>query len=174
VVLPRQAYTPWSRRLGAFLIDIVLPAVVFTIGGGIGQIAGNCVTMPAEAPVPGYCGWTASPNGGTLVTLAFLVALASYALVLAFCVWNWGYRQGKTGSSLGKSLLKFKVVSEKTWQPIGFGQSIARLLIHFFLDTFCYIGYLWPLWDPQRQTFADKIVGTACVPLTPQSFAPAY
>jgi uncharacterized RDD family membrane protein YckC len=101
-----------------------------------------------------------------------VLAPALYALALAFCVWIWGYRQGKTGSSAGKSLLKFKVVSDRTWRPIGFGQSMARLLVHIFLDSFFYVGFLWPLWDPQRQTFADKIVGTVCVPLTQHSFAP--
>jgi hypothetical protein len=25
------------------------------------------------------------------------------------------------------------------------------------------IGYLWPLWDGKRQTFADKIVGTVVI-----------
>ncbi len=24
----------------------------------------------------------------------------------------------------------------------------------------CYLGYLWPLWDKKKQTFADKIFGT--------------
>ena len=33
--------------------------------------------------------------------------------VLAYVVWNFGYRQGMTGSSVGKSIMKFKVVSEK-------------------------------------------------------------
>jgi uncharacterized RDD family membrane protein YckC len=31
------------------------------------------------------------------------------------------------------------------------------------LDGFCYVGYLWPLWDDKRQTFADKILGTVVV-----------
>jgi uncharacterized RDD family membrane protein YckC len=162
--LPTQAYTPWISRLGAFVVDVVPPAMVFIIGGGTGQIATDCMVVPADAPVPWHCGWAVSSNGNTLLGLALVVALASYALALAFCLWNWGYRQGKTGYSVGKSLLKFKVVSEKTWQPIGVGQSVARLLVHFFIDSFFYIGFLWPLWDSRRQTFADKIVGTICVP----------
>ena len=40
-----------------------------------------------------------------------------------------GYRQGTTGSSIGKSVMKFKVISEKTGQPIGLGMSIVRELI---------------------------------------------
>lgn len=162
--LPTQAYTPWITRLGAFAVDIVPAAVVFVTAGLIGQIATDCAFLSVDTTDVGHCGWAVSSNGDTLLTLALLAALASYALGLAFCLWNWGCRQGKTGSSVGKSLLKFKVVSEKTWQPIGFAQSTARLLVHFFVDLFLCIGFLWPLWDSRRQTFADKIVGTICVP----------
>ena len=92
-------------------------------------------------------------------------------------VWNYGYRQGTTGFSIGKAMMKFKVVSEKTWQPIGFGMSIVRQLAHFVDGIICYIGYLFPLWDAKRQTLADKIMTTVCVPLrsaAPQSAAAAH
>ena len=69
--------------------------------------------------------------------------------------------------------MKFKVVSEKTWQPIGFGMSIVRQLAHIVDGIVCYIGYLWPLWDEKRQTFADKIMTTVCVPLNPQQLISA-
>lgn len=160
-VLPKEAYTPWITRLAALLIDIIPAAVIFGIGGVIGDIAADCSLVAPGAADHGLCGWAA--NGDFLLGLAFMVALAFFALALAYVVWNFGYRQGKTGSSVGKSVLRFKVVNDKTWQPIGFSQSIARLLVHFFLDTVFYIGFLWPLWDPRRQTFADKIVSTVCV-----------
>ena len=28
------------------------------------------------------------------------------------------------------------------------------------LDGVCFIGYLWPIWDAKKQTFADKIMNT--------------
>jgi uncharacterized RDD family membrane protein YckC len=28
------------------------------------------------------------------------------------------------------------------------------------VDSFFLLGYLWPLWDDKRQTFADKICST--------------
>ena len=86
-------------------------------------------------------------------------------IVLAYVVWNYGYRQGTTGSSIGKSIMKFKVVSEKTGQPIGFGMSIVRQIAHIVDAIICYIGFLFPLWDPKRQTLADKIMTTVCLPL---------
>jgi uncharacterized RDD family membrane protein YckC len=79
-------------------------------------------------------------------------------------VWNL-YRQGKTGSTIGKSVLKFKVVSESTGQPIGFPMSIARQIAHIVDSAICYVGYLLPLWDRKRQTVADKIVSTVCLPI---------
>ena len=55
--------------------------------------------------------------------------------------------------------------SEKTGQPIGFGLSIVRQLAHIVDAIICYIGYLFPLWDAKRQTLADKIMTTVCLPL---------
>jgi uncharacterized RDD family membrane protein YckC len=89
----------------------------------------------------------------------------AWILSIVYIIWNYGYRQGTTGSSIGKSIMKFKVVSEKTGQPIGFGMSIVRQLAHIIDGAICYIGYLFPLWDAKRQTIADKIMSTICLPL---------
>ena len=48
---------------------------------------------------------------------------------------------------------------QQTGRPIGGGLAFGRELAHV-LDGFFYIGYLWPLWDAKRQTFADKVCGT--------------
>ncbi|REO10986.1 RDD family protein, partial [Mycobacterium tuberculosis] len=29
----------------------------------------------------------------------------------------------------------------------------------------CFVGFLFPLWDAKRQTLADKIMTTVCVPI---------
>jgi hypothetical protein len=35
----------------------------------------------------------------------------------------------------------------------------------FIVDgAICYVGYLFPLWDAKRQTIADKIMSTICLP----------
>jgi uncharacterized RDD family membrane protein YckC len=161
-VLPKEAYTPWITRVLAWIIDYI-PALV--IGGiGYGVMFGTADSVCAESDYGVYCSMT--PTG-----LGLTVAIIAWLLTLAYLIWNYGYRQGTTGSSIGKSVLKFQVVSEKTWQPIGFGLSIVRQVVHF-VDGICYIGYLWPLWDPKRQTFADKIMSTVCVPLNPQPLPP--
>jgi len=35
--------------------------------------------------------------------------------------------------------------------------------VHIVDGLSLFIGYLWPLWDKKRQTFADKIMSTVVV-----------
>jgi uncharacterized RDD family membrane protein YckC len=72
-----------------------------------------------------------------------------------------------TRQSIGKKVMKFQVVGEKTGEPIGFGMSLVRQIAHVVDSFVCYLGYLFPLWDAKRQTFADKIMSTVCVPVSP-------
>jgi hypothetical protein len=46
---------------------------------------------------------------------------------------------------------------------IGGGMGIGRHLLHILDALPCYLGFLWPLWDGKRQTFADKIVKSVVV-----------
>jgi uncharacterized RDD family membrane protein YckC len=158
--LPTDAYTPWLTRVLAWLIDYVPYLIIVGIGYGIEAATQEtvCVSDTSGYDLGDFC----ATGNSTLGVAAFLI---SVLVGLAYLVWNYGYRQGTTGSSIGKSIMKFKVVSEKTGQPIGFGMSIVRQLAHFVDGVICYIGYLFPLWDAKRQTIADKIMTTICLPL---------
>jgi RDD family len=49
--------------------------------------------------------------------------------VIAYCLWNWGYRKGKTGSTIGNALLKYKVVRANDGLPIRFGgKRVAKII----------------------------------------------
>ena len=121
----------------------------------IGTRETACVTDTSEYDLGEFCATGASTIGQLSIGLTGLLALA-------YMIWNLGYRQGTTGSSIGKSIMKFKVVSEKTGQPIGFGMSVVRELIYLVAAALCgivwLIAVLFPLWDPKRQTLADKII----------------
>jgi len=158
--LPTDAYTPWLTRVLAWLIDYVPYLIIVGIGYGIEAATQEtvCVSDTSGYDLGDFC----ATGNSTLGVAAFLI---SVLVGLVYLVWNYGYRQGTTGSSIGKSIMKFKVVSEKTGQPIGFGMSIVRQLAHFVDGVICYIGYLFPLWDAKRQTIADKIMTTICLPL---------
>ncbi|MDT5349534.1 MAG: hypothetical protein QOH91_2821 [Mycobacterium sp.] len=158
---PTESYTPWTTRALAGLIDYGPIYVVIGIGWGIGMALtepATCVTSVEGYNVSSHCS-EPSVFGPMLVQLLFALA------ALAFGVWNFGYRQGTTGSSIGKSIMKFKVVSEVTGEPLGFGMSLLRQLAHAADAVICYIGFLFPLWDAKRQTLADKIMTTVCLPV---------
>ncbi|OBB57881.1 hypothetical protein A5757_18830 [Mycobacterium sp. 852013-51886_SCH5428379] len=157
-VLPPDAYVSWFTRVPAALVDGAIPFVLIGIGYGVAIGTGDSVCIEAETGVGAACDSAISGPGVAVFTLMWLSAMG-------FWVWNLGYRQGRTGQSIGKSVMKFEVLSDKTWQPIGFGLSIVRQLAHFVDQVLCYIGYLFPLWDSKRQTLADKIMNTVCVPV---------
>jgi uncharacterized RDD family membrane protein YckC len=169
--LPRQAYTPWLTRVGAFVIDSLPFGIIVGIGWLILQSTVNtaCLTDITPDTVDQICASVYSSAGVTAMWAARVVGLA-------YLVWNYGYRQGTSGSSIGKSVMKFKVVSESTGQPLGFGMSVVRQITHLVDTIICCIGYLFPLWDAKRQTVADKIMSTVCLPLqrTVPDAAPEY
>ena len=162
--LPAEAYTPWLTRVLAWLIDFIPVAILEGIGSGLllGTRETACITDTSEYDLGEFCDTGESTIGQVSIGLAVIAAFA-------YWVWNFGYRQGTTGSSIGKSIMKFKIVSEKTGQPIGFGMSIVRELIYLVAAFACgilwLVAVLFPLWDPKRQTLADKIVSTIALPI---------
>lgn len=157
--LPTESYTPWVTRALALLIDYLPYLVVQGIGSAVMYLTqqSTCVTNITQYDVSQYCASQPSMIGQLAQWLATLVGLA-------YWVWNRGYRQGTTGSSLGKTVMNIKVVSETTGQPIGFGLSVVRDLAHLVDAIICFIGFLFPLWDAKRQTLADKIMTTVVLP----------
>ncbi|MQY20987.1 RDD family protein [Nocardia macrotermitis] len=153
---PRPPYASWIQRVGGALIDGllvgVLPAILYGIGFGVGIQSGTCV--------PDSSGYTVCTGGGIsaigliLIFLAAIVAIAGGLYLI--------YQVGTTGQTPGKRVVGIRLIGEADGQVIGFGMAFVRNLCHV-LDGFCYIGYLWPLWDDKRQTFADKIMHTIVV-----------
>ncbi len=125
-VLPTDAYTSWATRLCAFLIDIVPAILAFVVGSIIGDVAGACVSVRPGAPQGGLLRLGRVRTRRHPCPADLRPGFCRLGRDTAYLVWNFGYRQGKTGSSIGKSVMKFKVVGEKTWQPLGFGMSLVR------------------------------------------------
>ena len=125
----------WGDRVIATLIDAVA------------LIAGYIVVFILSAII----GAVSDALGGLVLILGYLV-LSVYSFYL-------GFLEGETGQSPGKAITGLKVVRATDGQLIGGGMGVVRKLAHL-LDGICFIGYLFPLFDPMRQTFADKIMTT--------------
>lgn len=162
--LPQEAYTPWLTRVFAYIIDYIPYAIILGIGWGLllGTRETACITDTSEYDLGEFCATGASTIGQLSIGLSVIIGLA-------YVIWNLGYRQGTTGSSIGKGIMKFKVVSEKTGQPIGFGMSVVRELLYLVAAGVCgivwLVAVLFPLWDQKRQSLVDKIINTICLPI---------
>ncbi len=106
---------------------------------------------------------------GPAVVVAILNAILPLAIgmllwlaALGWVLYN-AWLQGERGQSIGKQQAGITLVSQETGRFIGGGMGIARYFVHILDSIPCYVGFLWPLWDPMRQTFADKIVKTVVV-----------
>jgi uncharacterized RDD family membrane protein YckC len=96
--------------------------------------------------------WILSAVAGQWVAGVFeLAVLAGY-----------GYMDGTTGQTVGKKVVGVRVAKLEDGSLLGVGMGIARKFLHL-LDAVCCIGFLWPLWDEKKQTFADKIVSSVVV-----------
>ena len=87
--------------------------------------------------------------------LLSLVGSAAYFIVL---------QGGPTGQTVGARVLNIRVVDINAGGPIGHGRATLRFLVQFFLSGILYLGYLWMLWDKEKQTWHDKASTSVVVP----------
>lgn len=135
----------WGWRVLATAVDQVLVLLPYAAGAGV-----LALTQEAGVGALGRPTVVASPEG-----LGAFVIGALLTLVLWFA--NRVVRQGRTGQSWGKQLLGLRAVHEISERPIGLWWSLVREVGHVVDAVPLYLGYLWPLWDGRRQTFADKL-----------------
>jgi len=152
-------YASWLTRVGAYLIDgLCFTATLIPLFVGLSLLGADTTTTvnPDGTQTTEYSGSAALPIA------LMVVSLVAY---VAFYVWNICIRQGRTGATIGKSVLAIRLVNTDL-QPIGPGWAFLRNLLHVVDTIPCYVGYLWPIWDSRRQTFSDKIMNTFVIHAT--------
>lgn len=135
----------WLSRAGAYLVDSVVPGIIWAVA----------VWQFGETEAS-----TAGSGANVSFSLTGLPFVITALLVLAWGVYNWWFRQGTTGQTIGKSLLGIAVHVAGTREPTGLPRAIGRYFARFLDTCPCFLGLLWPLWDPENRTFSDMIVGT--------------
>ena len=79
----------------------------------------------------------------------------------------YAYFEGSaSGQTVGKRATSIRVISSLDGGPIGFGRGLLRYLGKIISGIAIGLGYLWMLWDPERQTWQDKIANTFVVPVS--------
>ncbi|WP_280451371.1 RDD family protein [Nocardia cyriacigeorgica] len=146
-------FATWAQRVGAALLDGLPAGLLAGLGFGLARASSGAHSSGGS-------------SGGGLV-----VMMLCYAGLIAYVIWNVGFRQGRSGQTWGKTVVGISVVAAQTGRPLGVGRSIGRQLAHFADALPCYLGFLFPLWDAKAQTLADKIAGSVVVVGTPATSA---
>ncbi|WP_425956165.1 RDD family protein [Xylanimonas sp. McL0601] len=148
---PQVAYASWRRRVVATLLDDGL------LGGLTWLALGDGVDAPSLAPVFSS---NAAPDAASWWHSLWVVG--GFVVLLGL--------QSDTGWTPGKLVAGIAVVRERDLRPAGFLRNLARVGAHL-LDAILMIGYLRPLWEPKRRTFADTMLETVVVRRRPERLA---
>lgn len=92
-----------------------------------------------------------------------LESLLSLVIGISYTTYLEG---GPTGQSLGKRVLGIRVIDASTGGPIGFGRGAIRYVVAIVSAIPCALGYLWMLWDREKQTWHDKASTSVVVPVS--------
>lgn len=156
---PRPAYASWISRVAASILDSLVAFLVALIPTVIGIVI---LVQTSETT-------TTTTDTGTTTTisdtnpLGIVLLLLAGLLALAFGIWNFVFRQGNRGASVGKSMMGIKVVREADSQVLGAGMAFLRYLLMTILGNACFVNYLWPLWDEKNRAWHDMIVSSVVV-----------
>jgi uncharacterized RDD family membrane protein YckC len=109
---------------------------------------------------------------GLILTIPNLIFLAAFdyavanllSLIVGIAYFTY-FEGGPTGQTLGKRALGIRVIDFKAGGPIGYGRGLLRYVARFLSGIVFFLGYFWMLWDPEKQTWHDKIAGTVVVPV---------
>jgi uncharacterized RDD family membrane protein YckC len=67
------------------------------------------------------------------------------------------------GATIGKIVMKIRVIEIKTLQKPNVLVSLNRSIFRIVSEMFFYLGFLWGMLNPTRQTWHDKTASTLVV-----------
>jgi uncharacterized RDD family membrane protein YckC len=144
------AKASYGKRVLAWFVDNLCIGMIsgVTLGIGLALILTDSVT----------------PIGVGLIII-------SPVAILGFVFWNLVFRQGRTGQTIGKSLMSIKLVSTESGGPVGAGSSFVRGLVAWALNLvtgglFSLVDLLFPLFDKNGQRVVDKMLKMQVTPVT--------
>ena len=139
---------------------------------------------PPEAPVSTYEGGASGPRAGfgrRLVgaiidgVILYIVSLILQSSLSRGAAFGIGTLVGllyatllvgsSRGQTIGQMMMGIRVIDFNTGGPIGYGRAFIRWLVSILSAVAILIGYLWMLWDKEKQCWHDKAANDVVVPV---------
>ena len=91
-----------------------------------------------------------------------LVTVLGSLVVVVFVFWYYIYFWTSTGQTPGKSIMKIKVVATDG-SKLTVGKAFLRVIGYAISNLILALGFIWILFDTDKQGWHDKIAGTYVV-----------
>lgn len=149
---PQHDFAGWGSRVGGHILNWLV-GLIFAVPAIIALVAGPKTTEVCT--VNGDVGLCEVPTGATwgMIFGLGLIGLIAFGVL-------YGRAIAKSGQFVGHKAVGVRIVDASTGGNISAWKAVFRFFIGHWIDGICYIGYLWPLWDKNKQTLADKIFST--------------
>jgi uncharacterized RDD family membrane protein YckC len=147
-------YAGWFQRVVATIIDGIIGAL-FALPGFVVLLAGPSEIAPCT--IDGELFLCDQPTGTTAGIAILLYIVGAVVYLVLYC------RLLGRGATWGRKAMGYRILDAQTGQPIGTGRAVGRYFANILNAIPCYLGYLWPLWDSEKRTFSDMIVGTRAI-----------
>jgi uncharacterized RDD family membrane protein YckC len=96
-------------------------------------------------------------EGGAIEQIRLLVPLYIFGIIVNIVYYT--YFHGNTGQTPGKMICKLKVV-RVNGEPLGYGKAFLRWIGYIVSWVVFALGFLWVIFDRQKQAWHDKIAGS--------------
>lgn len=130
----RLVLASWASRAAALAVDILPAAAVLA----------TTALVAMSVPLHGVWWW---------------VCVAIGAMTILWAAYNRLVMPATSGQSLGRAVVGITLVRNHEAAP-GVWLLLLRDLAHLVDTVAGFAGWLWPLWDSRRRTFADMLLGT--------------
>ena len=140
-----------SRRWLAIIVDGLVVGVITLMLAGVGGVfmTLEAALLSDDATVFSSA---ASQFQNDVLTMNFLVS----------AIYNIAFMTMFNGQTLGKIMLKLRVI-KKNGRRIGILDAIIRNVFGYTISGMFLLGYLWAMFDREKQTWHDKLAGTVVV-----------
>jgi uncharacterized RDD family membrane protein YckC len=143
---PERSYAGFWRRLGAFIIDVLMIALLCAVMGGMAYVAYK-VGLAAHQRKVSF--GNATP---LLSFFTFGVVLLASAYFVVF--------HGMAGQTVGKSLLRLRVIGPEQ-DRVTYGRALLRWIATVGFGCLSFgVSFLWIIWSGEKRGWHDYLART--------------
>ena len=151
---PAYPYASFWARFGALLLDGLIIGVIIAIPVILGV-----ALITSSVSTDSFDNTTTVTNGGTLA-VGVVICIIGWIIAILYEPLMTGRNGVHNGQTLGRQAAGIRITNLQGG-PISKGQAWGRYLFKaFFSGLIFYLGYLWMLWDANKQGWHDKVANT--------------